>query len=936
VKDGLGLDPMTDLQGFWNDILAERDDARTCVLRGAIAFNGTNKGPLIQTKLDPVRWENTSTRAQRRFGSDRFLVLNAPSFTRNLPRHIGPRDQEENRRVVWEEWLHELKHFLGRDWVIYSIEDIDHDKVKIARSTKNAGGNVPVKEILLFATKGICITEDISTFAFLNWMFPFKENAPQPVCKAAARFALSTKQSAPSINFKPSQIRWVDDDIHANGEEEDISFEDPAFHSALRKRWDKDEVMTDGCAMMSVGAFRRILGSLGILDWPSAIQGRINGAKGMWIPSAGRENKDPYHEAPWIQIRPSQLKINPRQEDLEDALCEDNRWCFDVKGYSRPPKIAHLHKDFLPVLEDRRVPSETILNIVRDGVHPPIEELRDMTNDAAKAVLWRQRCYPTVGDRQLLDEPGMPRELSRKAELFVDRTGYLPSENLIAADAYERMIEAYLQRIRIQYRFKCLKSTVVYGVADPYGVLKPGEVHLKLSRPLQDEVSEEKFDTFAGNDVLLARDPTLHGWDMQKVRCVNHRDLAHLEDVLVVPSRGQIPLAAKLQGGDYDGDTFWICADDRLVKPFLNAPVLEQRGIDFFGIEQEKRTLGEIVSPENFGTDEHAKAFLKIVLPIAWRDKSLGLVTNYCNDLAYNRRNGKGLWDPDVRMIADLHDLIIDADKNGYLFGAAEFAEFRFDNGLSNVSNKREYEVNLNAAKLRGDADYSDETKLLAVLAKRPQHKLDHILDRVVFEVVNPPFLAYLQDLQKDIVKPAERRTSDPDLEWLLLQFESRAHQKLPIDLYKEMQALEKPLEQTLKKWGRIWSAENHDRKDLLKQCVDDYNNIQPVDRDNFYWDVPIASSAPSPWESFKLAVFARRHYAVKKKAIYWIARDTVCKVKALSEDGKRNLDRIREMLKPVRPKEWRRINASGALSAAQLEESDYEDDLDDSLFDDL
>jgi hypothetical protein len=936
VQDGLGDNPVTDLHEFWANILADRDDALTCVLRGTISFNNTNKGPLIQTKLDPVRWENKSTRVERRFGSDRFLVLTAPSFTRNLPRHIVGQDQEESRRVAWEEWLGEPKFFMGRQWVIYSIEDIDHDKIKRARSAKNAGGNVPIKEFFLFATKGVGTDEEISTFSFLNWMFPFKENAAQPVCKVAARFTLSTKQSTPSINFKPSQIRWVDD-IHANGEEEDITFEDPAFRGAHRKRWDKDEVMTDGCAIMSVGAFRMILESLGILEWPSAIQGRINGAKGMWSPSAAKENKDPYHEAPWIQIRPSQLKMKPRQEDLDDTLCEDNRWCFDVKGYSRPPKVAHLHKDFFSVLEDRGAPSDTMLSVVRDGVHPPIEELRDMTNDAAKAVLWRHRCYPTVGEYQTLDEPGIPRELSRKAELFVDRTGYMPSENLIAADAYERMIEAYLQRIRFQYRFTCPKSTVVYGIADPYGVLKPGEVHFKLSRPLQDEVTEEKFDMFAGDDVLLVRDPTLHGWDIQKVRCIIHRDLAHLENVLVVPSRGQIPLAEKLQGGDYDGDTFWICADARLVKPFMNAPVLEQRGIEFFGIGQEKRTLGEIVSPQIFGTDAHAKAFLKIVLPIALRDKSLGMVTNYCNELSYNRRNGKGLWDPDVRMVADLHDLIIDADKNGYLFGAAEFAQFRYDMRLPKDSmlRKREYDVNVNAAKLRGDADYSDATRLLTILAKRPQHKSDHIMDRVVFDVVNPPFLAYLHDLQKDIVRPAEKRVSDPDLEWLLLQFESGAHPKLPIDLDKEMQALEKPLEQTLKKWGRIWSAEHQDRKPLLKQCVDDYNNIQPVDKDNFYWLMPVAPLAPSPWESFKLAVFARRYYAVKKKPIFWIARDTVCKIKALSESGKRNLDRIREILKPVRPKEWQQANAS-ALSVAQIEEFDYEDDLDDSLFDDL
>jgi hypothetical protein len=937
VEDGLGLDPVTDLQGFWHDILADREDALTCVLRGVISFNSTNKGPLIQTKLDPVRWENKSTRAQRHFGADRFLALTAPSFTRNLPRHIVARDQEENRRVVWEEWLCELKNFLGREWVIYSIEDIDHDKVKKARSAKHAGGNVPVKEIFLFATRGIGITEDVSTFAFLDWMLPFKENAGQPVCKAYARLPLSTKHSTPSISFKPSQIRWVRD-IHANGEQEDSKFEDPAFRRQRRKTWDSEEVMTDGCAMISVGAARLILEKLGIHNRSSVFQGRINGAKGLWSISAGYESSDPHHEAVWIQIRPSQLKIEPRREDMDDKLCEENRWCFDVKGYSGPLRPAHLHKDFLPVLVDRLVSEDNVLSTVRDGVHPPIEELRETIDDPAKLALWRQRCYPTVGEHQTFDEPGIPPEPSRRAQLFVDRTGYMPQENIIVADACERMMESFIQRIRYHHRFSCLKCTLPLGLADPYGVLKPGEVHFSPSRPLQDEMTGEEFDMFAGNEVLVGRDPTVRGSDIQKVRCIYHKDLAHLKDVVVFPSKGQIPLAAKLQGGDYDGDRFWICAEERLVKPFLNAPVLEQRGIEFFGIEQEKRTLGEIVGSDKFGTDEHAKAFLKIVLPIALQDKPLGLVTNYCNELSYNRRNGKGLWDPDVLMVADLHDLIIDADKNGYLFGPTEFVQFRFDHRLPDDSmlRRREYDVNLNAAKLRGEADYSDDTKLLTILEKRPQHKLNHILDRVVFDVVNPPFLAYLRDLQRVVLRPAEKRISDPDLEHILEQLESIPHSRLPINLDKEKQALEKPLQEVLEQWPRIWAAGYEDRKGLLAQCVDDYNNIQPVDKDNPYWFMAVASSAPNPWDCFKLAVFARRHYTLKKKVIFWIARDTVCKVKALSENGKRNLDCIRAVSKPTRPKEWRRANASDALPVAQIEDSDYEDDLDDSLFDAL
>lgn len=127
------------------------------------------------------------------------------------------------------------------------------------------------------------------------------------------------------------------------------------------------------------------------------------------------------------------------------------------------------------------------------------------------------------------------------------------------------------------------------------------------------------------------------------------------------------------------------------------------------------------------------------MLQIACRDKPLGLVTNYCNDLSYNRYKDKGLWDDGVTMVADLHDLIIDADKNGYLYGMTKFAQFRRAKRLPNESflKRREYDTNLNASRLRNENGYSSETKLLTILATRPR-RTSHILDRVIFDVVNP------------------------------------------------------------------------------------------------------------------------------------------------------------------------------------------------------
>ena len=56
---------------------------------------------------------------------------------------------------------------------------------------------------------------------------------------------------------------------------------------------DGKTVMSDGCAMMSPALARAIAKKLGLDDIPSAFQGRISGAKGLWT-------ADPlYHRRPW-------------------------------------------------------------------------------------------------------------------------------------------------------------------------------------------------------------------------------------------------------------------------------------------------------------------------------------------------------------------------------------------------------------------------------------------------------------------------------------------------------------------------------------------------------------------------------------------------------------------------------------------------------------
>lgn len=909
-------------------------------LTGIISLNAkSDKRSLFQLKLNPSRRDAQTSRVQRHFGADRFMTLILPSLTKGLPSHICGENQIESLQTAFQDWLLEPKQFLGRTWCFHYKEELKQTRASkgAAKVDKDLQKD---QEVHFFATEGAGISEPASIFDFLNWQIPFKENAQQPVCKVFARQALSVKKTTPTITFKPSQIRLIPD-ITANGEPEATEFDDPMFQDVgryPRKTWKEDEVMTDGCARMSVGMLLDLFQEANITTRPSLVQGRINGSKGTWIASAHYETSNPDDLEKWIEIRPSQLKVFLRPEDRDDEQCEVDRWEFALVNCSKPAMPSDIHRDFIPILEDRHVPRTTILDIAREGVDTMVTELREAIQDPARFALWSRNNSGRADDYRQNDALGLPRDAGAKVQLLVNEMGYTPIDNHIVAETAENMSEWFLQKPRADLRFAFEQSTSVFGVADPYGVLEPGTIHFSPSQPSTTGDSRLKLGIFAGKNVLAGRDPTARGSDIQKVRCICDPRLAYLKDIVVMPSRGRIPLAARLQGGDYDGDTFWICANARLVAPFLNAPILEPVTLQALGIKQDTRRLCDIVEEQNFGPELHAKTFLRSVLPFFCRETMLGIVTNYYYDLSYDRND---LWDPDILLVADLHDMIIDADKNGYVFGMREFTRFRREHKLPLSLPKREYAANLKGANQSDEMQKGKtKTKLRDLVSHSPRNKAAYILDDILFNIINPVYREHLDWFNKDVLTPAKQVFRDLDLEYVLREFEEEAlnDREFPIDVRKEIKALKDPLNDVYRKWHRMWDAHHKgsaaDSVSLaaLPGCVELYNAIQPINPSLREWRTKSGSTAPTKWECFKVAVLSREHYSTKKTFMFWVARDVVRYLKPLSEKGRRVTGRVSAITQPKKPKDWDRFNAMLAGEASGGD--DFESSFDDELFD--
>lgn len=88
------------------------------------------------------------------------------------------------------------------------------------------------------------------------------------------------------------------------------------------------------------------------------------------------------------------------------------------------------------------------------------------------------------------------------------------------------------------------KSRLLFGVCDPYQVLKEGEVHVRIMEP------RKGATTLTNIDVLVVRNPCLNPGDCLKLRAVSHPKLAHLVDCVVFPTVGRRAAPSMSSGGD--------------------------------------------------------------------------------------------------------------------------------------------------------------------------------------------------------------------------------------------------------------------------------------------------------------------------------------------------------------------------------------------------
>ncbi|PSR80894.1 RNA dependent RNA polymerase-domain-containing protein [Coniella lustricola] len=628
---------------------------------------GTNSKTPMQLVLQPLKLDH-SHRLSRFYGADRFFDLLVPSPDSVSVRALIKDTESFFKALVL--WLIDKHEFCGRIWKAFY--------------TKSGGSRKPQKDLHfgpeqkpMYKERVYFFAEDdqndpefsrVSLKQMLKWGLSLRtaKNRKQPVLKLFQRLALLLSKTSPAIVFEPHQISHMQQDILSP----------------------TSNVMNDGIARMSPAVARLIQQRLGLLATPTAVQGRFGSAKGMWIVATDLKDDD---TAIWIETYPSQ-----RKWELEPSSAPTEHRTLEVHGYSLPPRPARFNLQLLPVLEDRAVDKQAMRQAVGDLLQENLQkDLAGQKKALQSPLQFRQWCHenPASGLRQdrvlhgyVLKQGSAPKEDQELMNTMLD-AGFDPKSNKMLADIAYGIQKRKCDSLSTKLNITVGRSAYLYMVLDFQGILKENEVHIGFSTAFQADKHWSK--TMVQGPVLVARSPAHFPSDIQKVQAVFKPELANLTDVIVFSSKGNVPLADCLSGGDMDGDQAWTCWEPAIVDNFENAQVPEQPDLSRW-LSKDKETLNDILT-ECKDEEEPLKHAIDRMLHKCFEfnlaKSMLGVCTIYKERFCYERNT---VSNEASLLLSTLLSNLVDQAKQGISFTEHDFRRLLQDHGLPGADSLRE------------------------------------------------------------------------------------------------------------------------------------------------------------------------------------------------------------------------------------------------------
>lgn len=555
---------------------------------------------------------------------------------------------------------------------------------------------------------------------------------------------------------------------------------------------------------MSMKLAKKVSDGLGLLTVPSAFQGRIGESKGLWIVDYDTTGTS---DQIWIETYPSQRKWKRIDSFSFSHENDDDHRTFEVLKWSSPLKSATLTLQFLPLLEDRGVPREAISTLLVKGLDYETDQMVAAINNPLSFRKWLREQHSSVPERLKTGvvrfSGGRPDSPEETQNMLLD-AGFDPKRLGYARELARKSFKRHCDLLKEKLNIKVGLSTYAYIAVDFQGILQPNEIHVCFSTPFHDEISGNTMLELEDVDVLIARSPAHFVSDIQKVRAVFRPQLMKYKDIVILPSTGDSPLAGLLSGGDYDGDTVWLCFDPDIVKNFENAPTPTQPDLLKTPNRNNPFLRKDATKLQSFLPDGPLSFthFLHQSFDFNFRSSYLGICTNYKEELCYKQNN---VSSESAVLLSTLLSSLVDQAKQGYVFSDEDWQRFR-----SHVSKMADKQRKARSADKHGHIrDY-----LAKVAEETTEKALKNYHD----------LLEDAQYFDPDLIKCAKTFSE--------IAQSSEAHKAI-------LRRLEEDIESIKSFWSSKFSRrdkatdeskpDSKSFKDAVNTCFDKWQDIQPV-----------------------------------------------------------------------------------------------------------
>lgn len=252
---------------------------------------------------------------------------------------------------------------------------------------------------------------------------------------------LGLSSTTPTVEFRPSEIFRSDDARADCPEQRRLNYRrseelktqrnpsnskapvmnDVSLYVPLRRFYFISDAL-QGCSRISRAAALAVAEMLGLDHVPSVFQGRIGGAKGIWMVDCLDETPSKHGRNFWIEITDSQLKFNG--QNLDALNPDPARVTFEVNKYSKKLSPTFLNFQLMPILAAGGVPDTVFVRLLEEDLSARVGDMEVAMDTGLSLRKWNQENNPVTDERSRYGgiemTGGLPDSNAEKINWFVE------------------------------------------------------------------------------------------------------------------------------------------------------------------------------------------------------------------------------------------------------------------------------------------------------------------------------------------------------------------------------------------------------------------------------------------------------------------------------------------------------------------------------------